>query len=206
MRYVLTLAVGILAGIGLATVVGALRGGSGSRDHATAAVALQDAASRKHKIRRGARGRRGPKGDTGSEGAQGLTGPTGPQGSAGPTGAAGPTGPQGPPGPGSRWAYVDYTGTIRAQSGGITMVRVPSPGSYVLDFGSSVKDKAISLTTVIVPGEPPGAQGEPLYKVCDGGDIGFNCAPDPNDGREVQVLTTEDSGGIAAHSFIIAAF
>src|SRR5437870_7651304 len=58
--------------------------------------------------------------------------PTGRQGPPGPPGAPGPAGP------GARWALVNPSGSIIAQSGGISSRHV-GDGFYVLDFGSSVQ-------------------------------------------------------------------
>src|SRR5437868_14364994 len=53
--------------------------------------------------------------------------PTGRQGPPGPPGAPGPAGP------GARWALVNPSGSIIAQSGGISARHV-GDGFYVLDF------------------------------------------------------------------------
>jgi hypothetical protein len=216
MRYALTLAVGVLAGIGLTTVVGALEPGASSSEHAYAPLVVRDAAAR-DKLRRGPRGLRGlrglrgPAGAMGPQGLQGERGPTGPQGQAaerggrGETGLQGPTGPQGAQGPGSRWAYVDFNGTIRAQSGGITTTAGGSPGFYRVDFGSSVKDKALSVTNILLAGDQ-NTRGAPFYELCDGGGIGVDCPGDPIDGRVVIIVTTNVSGNPAPHSFLVAAF
>src|SRR6266540_3602704 len=103
MRFVLTLAVGVLAGIGLASVWGALAdSGGASRERAGTQVMVRDAASRKEKLRRGPRGRRGLRGLQGVQGLEGPAGVPGPRGEAGAQGPQGPQGLTGPPGPGSR--------------------------------------------------------------------------------------------------------
>jgi Collagen triple helix repeat (20 copies) len=211
MRYVLTLATGILAGIGLSTVVGALQGSSSSPDHAAAGLTVREAASSKHRVVRGPpgpRGRRGRTGATGPQGIQGergLIGPQGPTGERGETGLQGPPGLQGSPGPGSRWAYVDLNANVRAQSGGITVTAGGSAGFYRIDFGTPVKNNALSVTNVFLPGDQDD-RGAPFYELCDGGNIGVDCGGDPNDGRVVIVVTTKADGTSASHSFMIAAF
>ncbi|HEX4623824.1 MAG TPA: hypothetical protein VH231_05180, partial [Solirubrobacteraceae bacterium] len=158
MRYVLTLAVGILAGIGLVSIAGAVSGGDDSAPRATTPQLAVDAASTRHKVLRGPRGRRGPIGPIGPQGIEGPVGPAGPAGATAPrgekgergergeTGQQGNTGDTGPAGPGSRWAYVDFNGNVRAQSGGITVTPGLTPGFYKVDFGTSVRDEALSLT------------------------------------------------------------
>src|SRR5204863_2929062 len=54
-----------------------------------------------------------------------------------PAGPPGPAGPAGPAGAGAKWALVGPTGSIIAQSGGIT-ARHAGDGYYVLDFGSAI--------------------------------------------------------------------
>jgi hypothetical protein len=54
-----------------------------------------------------------------------------------PAGPQGPAGPAGPAGPGARWALVGPSGSIIAQSGGIS-ARHAGDGYYVLDFGSAI--------------------------------------------------------------------
>src|SRR5437763_13653504 len=54
-----------------------------------------------------------------------------------PAGPQGPAGPAGPAGAAAKWALVGPTGSIIAQSGGIT-ARHAGDGYYVLDFGAPV--------------------------------------------------------------------
>src|SRR5437763_1929433 len=54
-----------------------------------------------------------------------------------PAGPQGPPGPAGAAGPGARWALVGPSGSIIAQSGGIS-ARHAGDGYYVLDFGSAI--------------------------------------------------------------------
>jgi hypothetical protein len=142
------------------------------------------------------------------QGPTGPTGPAGPKGDRGDRGETGPpgnTGDTGAPGPGSRWAYVDFNGNIRAQSGGITVTPGLSPGFYKVDFGASVRNKALSVTNVVIAGDD-GNRGAPFYALCDGGGIGVDCPGDPNDGRQAIIVTTDTAGVAAPHSFMVAAF
>ena len=99
MRYVLTLAVGILAGIGLVSIAGAVSGGDDSAPRAATPQLAVDAASTRHKVLRGPRGRRGPIGPIGPQGIEGPVGPAGPAGATGPRGEKGERGIAGPAGP-----------------------------------------------------------------------------------------------------------
>jgi hypothetical protein len=216
-RYVLTLAVGILAGIGLVSIAGAVSGGDDSAPRAATPQLAVDAASTRHRVRRGPRGRRGPIGPIGPQGIEGPVGPAGVAGATGPrgekgergergeTGQQGNTGETGPAGPGSRWAYVDFNGNVRAQSGGITVTPGGTDGFYKVDFGSPVSGKALAVTNVVVEGDDAD-RGAPFYELCDGGNIGINCPGDANDGRQVIVVTTDTSGVSASHSFMVSAF
>jgi hypothetical protein len=65
---------------------------------------------------------------------------------AGPQGPQGQAGPAGPPGPQGRWAHVSSTGTILAQSGGVTVTRTAA-GVYFVSFtGATVVDKPVLAT------------------------------------------------------------
>jgi hypothetical protein len=65
---------------------------------------------------------------------------------AGPQGPAGPAGPTGPAGPQGRWAHVSPTGTILAQSGGVTVAK-SGVGIYFVSFtGANVIDKPVLAT------------------------------------------------------------
>ena len=78
-------------------------------------------------------------------GARGLTGAQGAKGDKGDKGDTGAAGAAGAAGPGARWAHVAPDGTIREQSGGLT-IQHPFPGEYYLDFGTSQAGKVISVT------------------------------------------------------------
>jgi hypothetical protein len=216
-RYVLTLAVGILAGIGLVSIAGAVSGGDDSAPHAATPQLAVDAASTRHRVRRGPRGRRGPIGPIGPQGIEGPVGPAGVAGATGPrgekgergergeTGQQGNTGETGPAGPGSRWAYVDFNGNVRAQSGGITVTPGPDPGFYKVQFDAPVSGNAVSVTNVALAGDG-NPRGAPYYELCDGGTIGFNCPNASNDGSALVVVTTATTGDSEKHSFLVAVF
>jgi hypothetical protein len=93
----------------------------------------------------------------GDIGAVGQTGPEGPRG---------PQGPAGPAGPGARWALVSGSGTILAQSGGITVVS-SSNGAHMLDFGASLAGKVLQASTAYTDDESAG-NGRVNVGLCGG--------------------------------------
>jgi len=100
---------------------------------------------------------------------QGPAGPTGPAGPAGPTGAAGPAGPAGPQG---RWAYVSSTGSVLAQSGGITVNRSATGVFFVTFPGATVNDKPVLAT-----GSRVGSSTDYVTaSACGGAPLGLTCA------------------------------
>jgi hypothetical protein len=123
-----------------------------------------------------------------------LRGATGPIGPAGPAGAPGAKGDAGAPGPGTvQWALINATGTIVAQSGGITAVRT-GVGSYEFDFHVAVAGKAVIATPnpvftdsqrVDVTAGPCGTSGASGQT---------NCGATALDGQHV-FAETADSGG-----------
>jgi hypothetical protein len=112
--------------------------------------------------------------------------PAGPQGPAGPAGSQGPAGPQG------RWAYVSGTGTILAQSGGITASRF-SAGSYLVTFtGATVIDKPVLATASRASGGETWAMATP----CGGSPQGVACAAS-NTTNTVLVNTLNAAGAFS---------
>lgn len=110
---------------------------------------------------------------------------------AGPQGPAGPAGPAGPPGPQGRWAHVSSTGTILAQSGGITASRF-SAGSYFVTFtGANVVDKPVVATASRASASVPvhWAMATP----CGGPPQGIACAASNN--QNTVLVNTLDAAG-----------
>jgi hypothetical protein len=167
------------------------------------------------------------RGANGKIGAASLPrGPRGPQGPRGATGPAGPTGPAGAPNPNAvnaqnadaldnldsiafqrriRWALVDATGAILAQSGGISVTFASGGGNYV-NFGSSVANTAIVATMLWGVG---GAQnGEITAAPCGGvgaapGSV-LCVIPGTNDTSHVYVETANSAGSQEARGFYVA--
>src|SRR6266516_1067344 len=105
-----------------------------------------------------------------------------------PRGAPGPAGPAGPAGGGgasAKWALVDPSGAIVAQSGGIT-VTSHSTGQYILDFGSASHAKLILASPAIA--KDSGGRGTVVVGPCGGTAEGFVC-PSGNDTNHVIVRT-----------------
>jgi hypothetical protein len=117
-------------------------------------------------------------------------------------GPAGPSGPAGPAGPSARWAVVRADGTIIAQSGGITPTAKPSPGAYILDFGSAVTGKLIIVSSANAA--DVGDRGTVSAGPCGGTPEGSTC-PTGNDTNHVRVITRKEGDNIAEdHPFYIA--
>jgi hypothetical protein len=81
------------------------------------------------------------------------------------------------------WAAVQSNGTIADQSGGITVTALGS-GSYVVDFGQDVSDRALLATGTNV-------RNIANVNLCNGGTgVGSDCSPfAPNDNEHVGVNT-----------------
>jgi len=128
--------------------------------------------------------------------------PAGPAGPTGPAGAAGAAGPAGPPGPGARWALFRPDGGIVAQSGGISLTAKPTPGQYIVNFGSVVTGKLIVVSSGLA--NDLAFRGVVSAGPCGGGAEGSVC-PAGNDTNHVRVFT--DNAGETAtvdHSFYVA--
>lgn len=119
--------------------------------------------------------------------------PAGPQGAQGPAGPAGPSGPQG------RWAHVSGTGTIIAQSGGVTVI-AGGTGTYFVSFtGATIVDKPVlatasrtsSLTYHYVTATP-----------CGGAPQGVACTQS-NNTNTVLVNTLTEAGALSNESFYV---
>ena len=135
-------------------------------------------------------------------------GPRGPAGPAGAAGAAGPAGPAGSAGPGARWALVDKSGNIIAQSGNIS-ISTASAGSYYLNFGTNLSGKTLQATFAYRD-DDAGFAGAIVVAICGGGGVaqGATCtAPGTNDTNHVFVRTSNAGNTTGeAHSFYIAVF
>jgi hypothetical protein len=144
--------------------------------------------------------------EQGPRGLQGIQGVQGSQGLLGPKGDKGDPGAQGQQGPGAQWALVNPDGTIRAQSGGIS-VSVSSPGVYYVDFGTSASAKMIAATENKLDSESAFVRGPIVVSLC-GGTQGSSCIdPIHNNDHTVIVFTnTNDAQSPQARSFYIAVF
>jgi hypothetical protein len=119
-----------------------------------------------------------------------------------PAGARGPAGPAGPAGPGARWALVRADGTIIAQSGNITPTAKPSVGAYILDFGSSLAGKLITVSSANAA--DLGDRGTVSAGICGGTTEGSTC-PSGNDTNHVRVITRKAGDDTAEdHPFYVA--
>jgi hypothetical protein len=125
-------------------------------------------------------------------------GPAGPAGAAGPAGPAGAAGAQGLAGPQGRWAHVSGTGTVIAQSGGITASRF-SAGSYFVTFtGANVLDKPVLATASRLSGSTNYVTATP----CGGAPQGIVCASS-NTSNTVLVNGLDAAGAFDDTSFYV---
>jgi hypothetical protein len=97
---------------------------------------------------------------------------------------------------------VNASGSIVAQSGGITAAAKPGPGQYILDFGSAVTGKLILVSS--------GRAGDADFRgtvsagPCGGTAEGSVC-PVGNDANHVQVITNNPGETTREdHSFYVA--
>lgn len=132
-----------------------------------------------------------------------------------PTGAVGPAGPAGPAGVG-RWALVDATGAIIAQSGGfsVTAGYVTTPaaanGNVYINAGENLTNNGVIATIAlqnttdlngdsIMNGRAPGADSNPEFSgeisaaVCTPGVV--NCAPPGTGNTNHLVVSPRNSDG-----------
>jgi hypothetical protein len=124
------------------------------------------------------------------KGPRGAAGPIGP---AGPAGAAGAKGDPGAPGPGTvQWALINATGTIVAQSGGITAVRT-GVGTYVFDFNTAVAGKTVVATPNVVFTDGPRVDVTTAPCGTSAASGQTNCGASALDGQHV-FAETADSG------------
>src|SRR5262245_29610888 len=79
-------------------------------------------------------------------------------GLVGPPGVKGDKGDKGDAGPGAQWVLAGSAGSVIAQSGGITVTRI-STGTYGVTFGSSVANKALTVTQVCLDSSCPDVGG-----------------------------------------------
>lgn len=126
-------------------------------------------------------------------------------GAVGPQGPQGLVGPAGPAGPGARWALVSGTGTILAQSGGISVVSSTN-GAHVLAFGTSLAGKVLQATTAYLDVGSAG-NGRVNVGLCGGTAAGVTCDPGVNDDQHVFVYTVNAAGTLnEPHPVFVAAF
>ena len=130
----------------------------------------------------------------------GLVGPPGAKGDKGDKGDTGSAGP------GAQWVFANKDGTILAQSGGIAVTRL-GLGNYVVDFGSSVANKVLSLTQVCIDSSCPDVGGTQAG-VCGGGAAGVTCGAPHNNANSVLVYmeNTSNATGVVDLPFYLAAF
>jgi hypothetical protein len=141
----------------------------------------------------------------GQKGATGPAGPKGTTGAAGAAGAPGAKGDKGDAGPGVKWALVQDSGFIAAQSGGITVV-ARGTGSYVIDFGSATAGHLITVSNAMA--NDNSSRGAPAAAPCAG------APPEGWSGQDsicssptkVEVFTEGTSGTKSNHAFYIALF
>jgi hypothetical protein len=132
----------------------------------------------------------------------GVTGPTGPQGQEGPVG---------PAGPGGSWALVDGTGTILAQSGGISVPFSDGAGIFIVDFGTSLTGKAIVVSGSFTPLDL-GGRGAVTASLCGPAPQGLDngtCAafgPTVDTDSHVILVTSDGAGSNEPHGFYVTAF
>jgi hypothetical protein len=90
-----------------------------------------------------------------------------------------------------------------AQSGGITLAAKPTPGRYILNFGSAVTGKLILVSNGRA-GPATTFRGTPTAGPCGGGTEGSVCAAS-NDANHVFVYTSgTDNATAEDHSFYVA--
>jgi hypothetical protein len=102
-----------------------------------------------------------------------------------------------------RWAFVDTDGTIKAQSGGITLGNKPSQGVYRINFGTSLSNYAVigSLWT-------PGEISTGYCGVSSGFGPGTDCSPTSPGSNTTSVAdigTYNDAGSPANRAFYVVA-
>ena len=104
-----------------------------------------------------------------------------------------------------RWAVVDASGVIAAQSGGFTVTFHASAGT-ILNSTQPVTGHAIVVSNGVAGGDGA-ARGAPIAGPCGTGSDSFSgCTviePDANDGHHVLVTTQSTTGVDEPHSFYI---
>lgn len=101
----------------------------------------------------------------------------------------------------ARWASVGPGGTIIAQSGGVT-VTPGSAGTYFVDFGLDISDRAVTATPHYPIGIPTGIVTSAQVNRCV---IDAGCAVS-NNTRSVVVTTSSTNGTAAGTSVATNAF
>ena len=99
-----------------------------------------------------------------------------------------------------RWAFVEQNGTIRAQSGGITLgEHAPGSGAYRLNFGVNLSNHALLSTTY-------DQNAQVAIGICGGPPApGANCPDGVNNTNHADVLTEESDGTNADKAFYVVA-
>jgi hypothetical protein len=107
-----------------------------------------------------------------------------------------------------RWAVVDASGVIAAQSGGFTVTFHTLAGT-ILDSSQPVTGHAIIVSNGVAGGDIA-ARGAAIAGPCGtASDSSPACAtvePDANDGHHVVITTQSTSGGNEPHSFYIVIY
>jgi hypothetical protein len=119
-----------------------------------------------------------------------------------PAGPQGPAGPAGPAGPGAKWALLKADGTILAQSGGISLTSHVAPGTYILDFGSSVTDKLMLGTASFANA---GFRGTVIVGPCGGPPQGAVACPVGGDNNHVVVFASNAANTAGADNSVFVA-
>jgi hypothetical protein len=106
----------------------------------------------------------------------------------------------------ARWALVDASGTILAQSGGITVASAEA-GFYVLDFGSSQTGRGVQATTTLTAADQT-FRGVAVAGLCGGSQAPLDiCPPGFATDHHVYVATTSTTNGAQeAHAFYVVSF
>lgn len=103
-----------------------------------------------------------------------------------------------------RWALVDADGTIRAQSGGISVDTHTSSGLYYLGFGSSMSGKPITVTPAYTNADAA-YRGTVTTGLCGGTGSGQGQPCSANDDTSHIYVGTTDTASTTSedHAFYI---
>jgi hypothetical protein len=105
-----------------------------------------------------------------------------------------------------RWLEIDGSGAILGQSGGFRLTNHNFAGLYFLDAGSAVTGHAI----LVSPGWGGGLRsGAAIAGPCGTGPAEVNCAgiePDANDGKHIEVNTSDPNNVSADRTFYLLVY